>query len=420
MARGADLEPEHHMLPMLLFLAVVLGLFLRKLNAEERVQLVHKIIDLSRTGIAVARRYATQTPPGCDDFYAALRTRTKRTLVTPVIVVASVTIYVLMANSGSGLNEQLVLDWGGSLGPRTTNGEWWRLWTAMFVHWGLLHLIADVAGLAQTGRLVERLVGPVAFAFVFVAAGLIAGLRELSVHPVAVTAGMSGAIFGIYGLLLATCAWGWRSPLTVPFAVLKTIWPGAAVFFVYHVAADGFFTQSMSWGLAVGLACGGILAFGIGAHKPLVRPLCASMAATLAIIVVFAAPLRGMADVTREMSSVIELETRTAAAYDAEVVRFRKGRQTAEALAGMAEAIAADVRATRDSLASITNVPPEHQPVVNDALEYLRLRENSWRLRVEGLRAGRMQTLREAERVESAAKTLFVEVEKLKSGKVEK
>ena len=95
----------------------------------------------------------------------------------------------------------------------------------MFVHWGLLHLIADVAGFAQIGRLTERLVGPTTFAFVFVAAGLVSGLRELSVHPVAVNAGASGGVFGVYGLLIATCAWGWvrRSPLTIPVAVLKRI-----------------------------------------------------------------------------------------------------------------------------------------------------------------------------------------------------
>ena len=407
---------------MLLFVAVVLGLFIRKLTPEERIQLVHKSLELTQSGLAAARRFATSTPDGCDDFYAALRARTRWSLVTPALLTAYVTIYFLMFVRGSALDgDQLLLHWGGSIGPRTTNGEWWRLLTAMFVHWGLLHLIADVAGLAQIGRLTERLVGPTTLAFVFVAAGLVSGLRELSVHPVAVNAGASAGVFGVYGLLIATCAWGWvrRSPLTIPVAVLKRISPSAVVFFAYHLVADGL-TESMTWGLVVGLACGGILAFGIDAHKPPIRRLCTSMAATLAIIVVFAAPLRGMADVSRELASVIALETRTAAAYDAEVVRFRKGWQTAEKLADMAEAIASDVRATRASLSTLTHVPPEHQPVVNDALEFLRLREESWTLRVEGLRAGRLQTLQRAERVESAAKTLFAEVEKLKSGKVEK
>jgi rhomboid protease GluP len=409
-------------LPILVFLAVVLGLFLRKLTAEERIQLLHSIVDLTRTGIALARRYATSTPPDCEDFYAALRERTRWTCVTPALLAACVTIYLGMVWGDGVLNDELLLQWGGNVGPRTTNGEWWRLLTAMFLHWGLLHLIADVAGLVQIGRLVERLVGPIAVGCVFVAAGLIAGLRELSVHPVTVSAGAAGGIYGVYGLLLAICLWGWgqRSPLTIPMAVFKRIWPGAVVFLLYNLLADGLFNSSMTWGLAVGLAGGGVLAFGISAHKPPVPRLCMSMAATLAIVVIFAAPLRGMADVTREMAQVIDLEHRTAAAYDAEVVKFRRGRETAEKLADLADAILLEVREAQSSLSALTNVPVEHQPMVDDALAYLRLREESWRLRVEGLRAGRMKTLQQAERVESTAKTLFENVEQLKSGDVEK
>jgi hypothetical protein len=44
---------------------------------------------------------------------------------------------------------------------------------------------------------------------------------------------------------------------------------------------------------------------------------------------------------------------------------------------------------------------------VTDALEFLRLREESWRLRVDGLRKGKLQTLQQADRVESSAKILF-------------
>jgi membrane associated rhomboid family serine protease len=400
---------------MLLFVAVVLGLFIRKLTPEERIQLVRTMLAWARFAVAVVRRFATSTPAGCEDFDAALRERTRRTFVTPVLLVAFVTLYILMSASGSSLEgEQLLLDWGGSLGPRTTNGEWWRLVTAMFVHWGLLHLIADVAGLALIGRLTERLVGPTTVAFVFFAAGLISGVRQLSVEPVTVHAGASGGVFGVYGLMIAAGAWGWfrRSPLTIPLAALKRLWPGAVVFLAYYVTTEGFMSGPMVWGITVGLAGGAILGFGIDTHKPPVPRICTSMAATLALLLLFAAPLRGMADVSRELAGVIALETRTAAAYDAEVVRFRKGRQTADALADMAESIASDVRATRASLSTLTNIPSEHQPVVTDALEYLRLREESWILRVEGLRAGRLQPLQRADRAESAAKTLFERVEK--------
>jgi rhomboid protease GluP len=407
------------MLPMILFLAVVAGLFIRKLTPEERIQLVHTIVGHARRATALARNYVTSTPPGCDEFYAALRERTRWALVTPALLAAYGAIYLLMIwGESSGTHEQLLVHWGGNLGPRTTNGEWWRLASAMFIHWGLLHLIADMAGLARVGLLTERLVGPTAFAVVYIAAGLIAGLRDLSAHPVAVTAGASGAIFGVYGLLIATLVSGWvlRSPLTIPLGVLKGIWPGAVLFLVYNIVAEGFFTESMTSGLVVGLVGGGVLALRIGSPVP---RLCASTVAALGIVVAFAVPLRGMADVTREMARVIDLEKRTSTVYDAQVVRFRNGRQTADALADVADGIATEVRATRASLADLTNVPPQHQPMLDDALEYLRLREESWRLRVEGLRAGKMPTLQRAERVESNAKTIFSKVEKAKSEQVE-
>src|SRR5262245_2097495 len=124
------------MLPMLVFLAVVLALFIRKLTPEERIQLVHKILDLTREGLVRARRYATAKPEGCEDFDAALRERTKWTFVTPALLAVFVTVYFAMAWGDAAWNDELLLHWGGSIGPRTTNGQWWRLVTALFVHWG--------------------------------------------------------------------------------------------------------------------------------------------------------------------------------------------------------------------------------------------------------------------------------------------
>ena len=180
------------MLPMLLFIAVVLGLFIRKLTPEERIQLVHKSLELTQSGIAAARRFARVHPTGatilrCAPCAYALVTGHAR---APYRLRDDLLPHVRSRKRVSRVTTAAPL--GRQHRPRTTNGEWWRLVTAMFVHWGLLHLIADVAGLAQIGRLTERLVGPTTFAFVFVAAGLVSGLRELSVHPVAVNAGASG------------------------------------------------------------------------------------------------------------------------------------------------------------------------------------------------------------------------------------
>jgi membrane associated rhomboid family serine protease len=119
---------------MLLFIAVVVGLVVRKLTPEERLQLVHKAVDLARRATALTRDYLTRTPVGSEDFFAALRERTKWTVVTPAILAAYGTIYLFMIwGESSASHEQLLISWGGSIGPLTTNGEWWRLASAMFV-----------------------------------------------------------------------------------------------------------------------------------------------------------------------------------------------------------------------------------------------------------------------------------------------
>ena len=111
------------MLPLLLFLAVVLGLFVRKLTAEERIQLLRKSIATIKAAIVQVRQHSG-TPAGCEEFDAALRTRTGVAFVTPALVVGLVAFYLLMAIGGSGAtHEQSLVEWGGNFGPRTKIGR---------------------------------------------------------------------------------------------------------------------------------------------------------------------------------------------------------------------------------------------------------------------------------------------------------
>jgi rhomboid protease GluP len=410
-------------LPLILFVGVVLWLVLRKLEPEERLQLVRKIVHLARQSVPLARDVITHIPKGSEDFFTALRERTRWTIVTPALIVTYVVVHMLMRMDANSTTEaQMLVDWGASLGPRTTNNEWWRLGTSIFVHWSWLHVIANAAGLAIAGALVERLVGRAAFLLVYMAAGVLAAVWALAAHPVAIGAGAAGSVFGVYGLLIATLIWGFlqRSPLTIPLAALKRIWPGAVIFLVYTITTEGLISEPMKAGLCVGVLGGLILAARVSASKPPVGRVCATMVATLALVIIYAAPLRGLADVTAEVARVIDLEERTAATYDTQVNHFKRGRLTAERLASIAEGIESEIHTTRTELTALRNIPEEHRQLLIDCLEYLRLREESWHLRVEGLRAGRMQILQRAERRESEALTAFEKVEKLKSGKVEK
>jgi len=390
------------MFPMLVFVLVVLGLALRAMSPEERVQFGRKIL----AGLLVIKDSITRPPSGGESFYAALKARTKWTLVIPAIIATYVVVlFLTVMGSGDLGDPQTLVTAGGSIGVRTTNGEWWRLLTAMFVHAGPIHLIAEIAGLVQVGLLIERLVGRLAIAVVYVASGVLVGILELSLHPVSVHVGAAGAIFGVYGLLLATLLLGMvqRSTLTVPLNVLKGLWPGVTLFLVYNMLTEGLVSDAMQVGLVVGFVVGLLIAVRVISDKPPVRRVFAVLTATVAIVVVLAAPLRGLADVRAEVARVKTSEERTARSYDEAIDRFKRGRMNAQELAKLADTIVSEMQSLQTELASLDNVPTEHWPMLTKASEYLALRQTSWRLRAEGLRAGRPQTLQQADAAEHSA-----------------
>ena len=292
--------------------------------------------------------------------------------------------------------------WGGSIGPRTTNGEWWRLVTSLFVHPGFLHLVANMLGLLQLGLLLERLVGRVAVAGVYLSAGVFASLVRLSASPVDVSVGASGAIFGMYGLLLASAIWGLfhRSTITIPLRTAKKLIPAAAVFLLYN----GLQSRPDHVGFLVGFACGLVLARGLGDRKPAARRVAVAIGATAVIAIAAAVPLRGVTDARPEMARVVAVEDRTASAYETARDRFTLGRIAAAKLIELIDGtIMPELQETRARLTALDGVPEVHQPLVAHAEEYLRLRDESWRLRADGLRKTNLLTLRKADDRERAA-----------------
>ncbi len=139
-------------------------------------------------------------------FQHSLSNLTPRVYMTPLLVGLNVIIFAVMAATGAGLiepNIQKLVDWGANFGPQTIAGEWWRLLTCMSIHIGIIHLAFNMWVLLTAGPLVERMLGNVGFLVLYVSAGLIGSLASLYWHPMLVSAGASGAIFGIYGALLA-------------------------------------------------------------------------------------------------------------------------------------------------------------------------------------------------------------------------
>nr|WP_209022678.1 rhomboid family intramembrane serine protease [Rhodocyclus gracilis] len=145
-----------------------------------------------------------------------LRARQPRVRVTPALIAVNVLVFLAMLGSGAGLWHSpngVQLSWGANFGPATQDGEWWRLASAMFLHFGLLHLLLNMWALWDSGQLVERMFGPLRFATIYLLSGVGGNLVSLvSHHGQVVSGGASGAIFGIYGALLV-CLWRERASL---------------------------------------------------------------------------------------------------------------------------------------------------------------------------------------------------------------
>jgi membrane associated rhomboid family serine protease len=430
---------------MILLVILVLGGYaLHTLKPDERTRLKERLVaTASRARSEAARRHAEPEP-----FRDALRERTPWPLVMPALVAVNVLVFLMM---GWGSSEQETLvGWGASFGPRTTNGEWWRLVASLFVHTGLFQLIVNCAALVQLGLILERLVGHITFGAVYIAAGVLASLVSLSDYPLAVSVGGSGAIFGLYGLLLASAAWtainrpsvtaaepettsgstfgfsdiprteradaaetgeadrsssaAVNPGVTITLTAARRLAPIAAIFFLYNLVSGALGSGAEVAGFAAGFICGVVLTRGVSASTPPVPRVAITMAFTLVVAVASAVPLRGMADVRPEISRVLAVEASTASVYQGAVAQFKLGAVSSEALAQVIERkITPELHAVQARLKTLGRVPPEHQPLVANAEEYLKLRDESWRLRAAALHKSSMLALRKAETAERAS-----------------
>ena len=177
-------------MPGIILLAILGTVAYRLTTAAQRKRFPEVAVDVARELTAAA----TRRHPESDAFRDLLRTRTPYLVVTPTFAAINVAVAAGMVFGATPFNDPgTFLGWGASVGPLTTNGQWWRLVTSTFVHTGTLQLLINVAMLCQLGAVLERLVGPLAFGAVYVSAGAFAALIGLSSHPVSVSVGAAAA-----------------------------------------------------------------------------------------------------------------------------------------------------------------------------------------------------------------------------------
>ena len=127
-------------------------------------------------------------------------------LVTPILLDLNILIFILMILSGVNFFQpdgESLLKWGANFKPSTLEGQYWRLITNCFLHIGIIHLLMNMYALVYIGLLLEPQIGSFKFSLAYIISGITASITSVCWHDITISAGASGAIFGLYGVFLA-------------------------------------------------------------------------------------------------------------------------------------------------------------------------------------------------------------------------
>ena len=155
-------------------------------------------------------REQNETPPATGGVAASTRS------VPVVWLIGAVNVVMLLVaeSIGGSQDPEVLVRLGAKVTPLLREGEYWRLITAAFLHFGGLHLLANLWSLVLFGPVLERLVGHGRFAALYLASALAGSAASvLAAPPNAVSAGASGAIFGLLGAVGAIGFRNRRTPL---------------------------------------------------------------------------------------------------------------------------------------------------------------------------------------------------------------
>jgi rhomboid protease GluP len=122
---------------------------------------------------------------------------------TYVLLALIILVFLAMTAAGGSENPRVLILFGANVNSLIAAGQVWRLFTSMFLHIGYLHLFFNGYALYIFGIQVERLYGSPRFLAIYLLAGLYGSLASFAFGPPGLSAGASGALFGLLGAMLA-------------------------------------------------------------------------------------------------------------------------------------------------------------------------------------------------------------------------
>lgn len=165
-----------------------------------------------KCGTALAVNEEGVAPVLCDRCAGVATGRARRSMaigglgrypVTTALMAINIIAYI-----GQVLSGQALTYWGVNAGPLTLSGEYWRLFTAGFLHGGIIHIAVNMWCLWSLGRLSERLFGKWQTFMIYMVTGVGGALLSIASNPDHAELGASGAVFGIVGAVMAGVKFG--------------------------------------------------------------------------------------------------------------------------------------------------------------------------------------------------------------------
>ncbi|MBI4305676.1 MAG: rhomboid family intramembrane serine protease [Chloroflexi bacterium] len=175
-------------------------------------------------------------------------------IATWTLVAANVLAWLFLEASGGSQNVIVLLRFGAKYGPAIADGEYWRLLSAVFIHIGALHLLTNAVGLLIFGGMVERAYGHMSFLTIYLFAGVFGNIASYAAGPT-VSAGASGAVFGVVGAFAAYLAVNRR---ILGDLARRSLW-GVAIIIGINVAFGLSVGGVDNWAHLGGLISGAVL-----------------------------------------------------------------------------------------------------------------------------------------------------------------
>lgn len=352
--------------------------------------------------------------------------------ITGAIIALNAAVFIVMAGFlGAGwvspADITAYIRYGANNGAATTDGEWWRLVTSMFMHYGILHVALNMWALFNTGMFLEKLQGRALYAITYLGSGLAGGFASILWNGDRVwSAGASGAVFGVIGGIIGSLL---RERQSIPRSVLRGMMKSSLAFAGYNIlfgfSIPGIDNAAHLGGLTGGIALGWLLAVPVDAEVR--RRLTARRITTglAAIAVMCAAGVQftprfdfRVADEIALREALVEFgprEQQIAKEHDRAIAALKADGDTAAFAAWVERDAAPFYSGWRDRLAALDLEPGRATSARRDKLiAILGMKSDAYSNLAAGLRARRAEAFQEFNAAERRLEPLIRELEQMR------